>query len=126
MGDSDCDNISEMYNVLFVLRVMTRQIVLSGYTRHFVLKGGTAFMSMLHERNLDTYMRSTHGIDLDVSSGSAWQSFKRNIVQILNSNHYGVQYHVTNCMARYNTLDSISLVAIYKGTEYKLRIDLGK
>lgn len=110
--------------MLFVLQVMTRQIALSGYKRYFVLKGGTAFMSMLNESNLDNYMRSTHDIDLPVSSESAWQSFKRDIVQILNSNQYGVQYEVTKFKNRSTTSDSINLVASYKGTEYRLKIDM--
>lgn len=124
MGNSNGNNISEMYDVLFVLQVMTRQIALSGYNRYFVLKGDTAFMSMLNESNLDVYMRSTHDIDLHVNSESAWQSFKRDIVQILNSNQYGVQYRVTKFKNRSTTSDSIALVALYNGVEYNLKIDM--
>lgn len=123
MGDSNDNNISEMYDVLFVLQVMTRQIALSEYKGYFVLMGDTAFMPMLNEKNLDTYMRSTHDIDLYVSSESAWQSFKRDIVQILNSNQDGVQYQITNFKKRSTTSDSINLIASYKGTEYRLKID---
>lgn len=124
MDNSNDNNISEMYNVLYVLQVMTRQIAISGYNRYFVLKGGTAFMSMLHENNLDVYMRSTRDIDLHVNSESAWQSFKRDVVQILNSNQYGVQYKVTRFKNRSTTLDSIALVALYNGKEYNLKIDM--
>lgn len=107
--------MDKMYSILFVLQVMVRQIVLSGYSSYFTIKGGSAFTL---SPNPMTYSEVT------ITSGSAWESFKRDVVQILNSNQYGVTYRVTNCQARYNTLDSIEIVAGYKGTEYKLRIDL--
>lgn len=124
MGGSDSNNTNEIYDVLFVLQVMTRQIACSEYNRYFVLKGGTAFMSMLCENDFDSYMRSTHDIDLHVCSEDAWRSFKKEIVQLLNSNPYGVQYQVLSFKNRSTTSDSITLQALYNGVTYKVKIDM--
>ena len=40
MGGSNSNNTNEIYDVLFVLQVMTRQIACSKYNQYFVLKGG--------------------------------------------------------------------------------------
>lgn len=57
------NSTDELYGTLFILQVMTRQIARSGYDRYFVLKGGTALLSMLRENNQDIYLRATQDID---------------------------------------------------------------
>lgn len=118
------NSTDELYGTLFILQVMTRQIARSGYDRYFVLKGGTALLSMLRENNQDTYLRATQDIDLHVCSSDVWVQFKNNILGILNSNEYGISFSVISFKNRSLTSDSILLQASYQGNTYKLKIDM--
>ena len=107
-----------------VLQIMIRQIGGSKYNKHFVLKGGSALMTLLLESNKENLFRKTSDIDLHVDSAEIWREFKSNVESILNSNPYGAIFSVISSRDKSEVSDSITLQADYSGGSDKVKIDM--
>lgn len=113
---------SQMYEIL---RHTINTIGDSIYGDCFILKGGSALMSMLVEEGKTEYFRATKDIDLHVFEISDWKSFKSNILHILNNNNHGIVYDFIESRPKCTeTSDGVVLISHSQIGDMKFGIDM--
>jgi len=111
----------EMYNLL---KDVINIIADSKYGGHFILKGGSSLLTKLIETNNLQLWRATTDIDLQVDSIAVWNSFKEDIVTILNSGSSNKTFRLLKSRSRpTETSDSITLGVMVEGTLLQFKID---
>lgn len=106
-------------------------ISMSRYGPYFVVKGGTALMDKVLDKNMGQLFRKTQDIDLHLSNKAIWISFLADVSTILNSNQHGIKYEVTKVRSidklkgNLDKSDSIDLLVTPPNRDsIKIKIDM--
>lgn len=102
----------------------------SEFRNKFIIKGGTALMSMLLECNRQDLFRLTSDIDIHCDSKKCWYSFINRLEDILNRNNEGYKYKVLEIRSKTRgSLDNsdsvkLSLFDSVNNIEVQFKIDM--